>query len=156
MGKAFNKETKLTVKVPSYLPAEAKSEIARRVIDFIQERTQAGKNPNGNLWSGKKGRYTKAYAKIKGQSSPVDLEETGAMLSAIKYFKGKSKGEDLTVGYTKGTKQERKAEGSIIGSYGQPSGNSKKARPFLDIMKKDLDLIVDDYIEEVADGEAND
>jgi len=153
LAKAFNKQTKLTVKVPSFLPAEAKSDIAQRVIDYIVERTQAGNNPNNNRWARKAGKYTKAYAKEKGQRSPVDLEESGAMLRAIKYFKGKSKGENLTIGYTANSRQEKKARGNITGEYGQPKPISGKARPFLDILKKDLDTIIDDYIEEVADGE---
>ncbi len=156
MGRAFNKQTKLTVKVPSYLPSDAKSEIAERVIEHIRTRTTKGLNPNNKKWSGKAGKYTKEYAKEKGKSSPVDLENTSAMLSAIKFFKGKSKGGDLTIGYTANSKQERKANGNITGEYGQNKPIAGKARPFLDIMKKDLALIIEDYIEEVTLGEEND
>lgn len=72
------------------------------------------------------------------------------MLGAMKQFKGKSKPGEITIGYTKGTKQERKAEGNIQGTYGKPSPISGKARPFLDILKKDLKDIVVDYTEEIA------
>jgi len=103
--------------VPSYLPLEAKSEIADRVIQFIWDRTNKGLAANKKPWAGNAKHYSPEY----GKKGTVNLEETSAMLSAMKFFRGKSKGENLTIGYTKGSKQERKA-----------------------------------YIEEVADGEADD
>lgn len=149
MAQIRNKtETKITVKIPTYLEGKDKVEVGNRIIEFIRERTLEGKNVYNKSWSGKAGVYTKEYAKKKGYKSPVDLELTSAMLSAMKQFK--SKEGEIKIGYTKGTKQERKAEGNILGTYGQPSPISGKARPFLDILKKDVDNIISDYIEEVA------
>jgi len=149
--------TKLRIKVPKELKGIDKVEIGYRIIDFIQERTREGLNVYGRPWSPKNeksaGKYTKEYAKEKGYSDPVDLEDTGAMLDAIKYFKGK-KGE-IIVGYKKGTKQERKAEGNIIGSYGR-APNPRKARPFLDILQKDVNKIVKDYFKELEEEESED
>ena len=148
-------ETKLTIQVPKYLDSDDKAEVAARVIKFIQDRTKLGKNVYGRDWSGKAGQYTKAYAKKKGVSTggPVDLALSHRMLEAIKYFKGMSKAGQITIGFTKGSKNERKAEGNILGSYGGPPVITKKARPFLDILKKDLKPILDDYVQEVAEDE---
>jgi len=70
------------------------------------------------------------------------------MLAAMRQFKGKD--GEIKIGYTKGSKEEGKAEGNIQGTYGQPSPIPGKARPFLDILKKDLKEIVTDYTEEIS------
>jgi hypothetical protein len=139
-------KTKITLSIPDFLPSQSRGEIGNRIIDFITERTLAGQNVYGRKWSGKAGEYTKAYAKKKGQTSPVDLELDGDMLAAMKTLT--SKKGSITIGYEKGTKDERKAEGNIRGTYGQPSPIPGKARPFLDILKKDLQNILDEYIED--------
>lgn len=144
-------KTKITIPTPDYLPDDVKKVLAEQVIEFIVERTQSGQNVYGRNWSGKAGRYTKAYAKEKGYSSPVDLTKAGSMMSALKYFKSQSKGDQITIGYTKGTKNERKAEGNILGTYGnKPTG---RARPFLDILKKDFTKI---YMKLLEDAESLD
>jgi hypothetical protein len=142
-------ETTLKLKIPSHLTAEERKEVALRAIDFIVDRTQGGKNVHGKKWTGKAGRYTDAYAEVKGTGkSPVDLTDTTKMLDSIKFFKSKSKSDELVVGYRKGTKQERKAEGNIQGTYGQPRPIPGKARPFLDILTKDLTPIIKEVISE--------
>ncbi len=143
--------TKLSLEIPEYIEGDDKKALAFEVINFIHERTAAGQNVYGRRWAGKAGKYTKAYAKEKGFSSPVDLELTGNMLSKMTYFKSKSPSGRITIGFRKGTKDERKAEGNIQGTYGQPSPIRGKARPFLDILKKDLAVIVDDFVEAEAE-----
>jgi len=140
-----NKETKLTLEVPSYFSAGQRAEVAKQAIEFIQERSKSGYNVEGKDWAGKAGKYTDAYAKKKGVSSggPVDLALSHDMLDAMKYFPSLSSKGQITVGYKKGTKQERKAEGNILGTYGQPKPIPGKARPFLDILQKDLQKIID-------------
>lgn len=141
-------KTKITLNIPSEITGSHKVEIANRVIEFIRDRTLQGKNVRGKQWGGKAGEYTPEYTKQKGYSSPVDLELSGSMLNSIKQFK--SKEGEIKIGYRKGTKNERKAEGNILGKYGQPNPIKGKARPFLDILKKDLDSIITDYTEEIA------
>jgi hypothetical protein len=148
---AVNRDTKLVLKVPTYLNSADKREVADRVIDFIKTRTRAGNSKSNKPWRGKAGEYTKAYAKVKGKKSPVDLDNSSAMLEAMRYFVGKNTPGEIVVGYTKGTKSERKAEGNIKGTYGQSSPIPGKARPFLDISNQDLKNILDDYTEEVLE-----
>lgn len=145
-------DTKLSLKVPDYLDGEDRSIIAEIVMEFIDKRTRKGNNVYNRKWAGRAGKYSEAYAAIKGKKSPVDLALSEDMLDAMKYFKGKSKTGQITIGFTKGTKNEGKAEGNIQGTYGQDSPIPGKARPFLDILKKDLDKIIKDYVGEDEDG----
>lgn len=139
-----NKETKLVLKIPADFDASMRADVAQRVIDFIADRSKHGYSVSGEDWSGKAGHYSEDYAKKKGVSvgGPVDLSLSHDMLDGMKYFSTMSGKGEITVGYKKGTKIERKAEGNILGTYGKPHPIPGKARPFLDILKKDLDKII--------------
>ena len=141
---ARNKETKLTVDVPEELSASERAEVAEKVIAFIQNRTKHGWNVYGRDWPGRAGEYSASYAKAKGVSTdgPVDLSDSHDMLDGIQYFPGLSPPGQITVGYKSGSKLERKAEGNILGTYGRDSPIQGKARPFLDILQKDLRKII--------------
>lgn len=136
--------TKTTVKVPTDLTADQRYDVAMQILQYIHDRTQAGRGIDNKKWSGSAGKYTKEYAKKKGVSTsgPVDLSLSREMLAKMQYFKSLSKSGDLVIGFKKGTKAERKAEGNILGKYGQPNPIPGKARPFLGIMQKDVDRIV--------------
>jgi hypothetical protein len=70
------------------------------------------------------------------------------MMNAIKQIKSGNKKGEITIGFHR-NKIERKAEGNIIGSYGRsPRIYPDKARPFLDILKKDYENIVYDVFRE--------
>jgi|SRR6478609_9121259 len=148
---ARNTETKLKLTVPSDFDASQRAELADKVMDFIIDRSKHGYNVYGRDWSGDAGKYTEEYAKRKGVSAggPVDLSDSHDMLDGMKYFPTLSPTGQITIGYKKGTKLERKAEGNILGTYGQDAPIPGKARPFLDILAKDLKQI----IEEVRDGD---
>lgn len=139
------------MKVPEGLTEDQRYDVAIAVLQFIHDRTTEGKNVYGNKWSGKAGQYTKGYAKAKGVSTsgPVDLALSREMLGKMQYFKSLSSDGNIVVGFKAGTKAERKAEGNILGTYGQPSPIPGKARPFLDILQKDVNRIVS----EVVDGD---
>lgn len=143
---ARNKETKLVLKVPESFDADQRAEVAEKVMEFIIDRSKKGYNVNGRDWSGDAGRYTEQYAKKKGVSAdgPVDLSLSHDMLDGMEYFPSLSPTGQIVLGYKKGTKIERKAEGNILGTYGKPEPNPKKARPFLDILQKDLKAIIDE------------
>jgi len=142
-------ETKITLEVPESLTASERRDVANDVIEFITNRTRSGYNVYGRDWAGKAGQYTEGYAKKKGVSpgGPVDLSLSFKMLDDLKYFSSQSGKGKITLGFRKGTKSEKKAEGNILGTYGQSAPISGKARPFLDILKKDLKSITDDYLE---------
>ena len=142
--------TKLTIKLKSKATKQQKAQIAKGVIEFIAKRSKLGYAPNGKDWKGKAGKYTEAYAKKKGTSKdgPVDLALSHDMLDAMRHFTSQDKSDEITIGFKKGTKVERKAEGNILGTYGQPTPIRGKARPFLKIEKKDLDKIQRRYLKE--------
>jgi hypothetical protein len=139
-----NRDTHLKLKIPADFNPEMRQDLAQRVIEFIQDRSKKGYNVSGRDWSGKAGQYTESYAKQKGVSKggPVDLSLSHEMLDAIGYLPSLSAAGQITVGYRKGSKVERKAEGNILGTYGQESPIPGKARPFLDILKRDLDKLI--------------
>lgn len=134
-----NKSTKLFLEFPEDFSSEEKRQLAERVIEFIQDRTKMGYNVYGRDWSGDAGKYTPEYARKVGKKAggPVDLALSHDMIEAIEYFPGQG-----AVGFKSGTKIERKAEGNILGTYGKPDPNPAKARPFLDILKKDLQELI--------------
>ena len=138
--------TKMRVKIPTDLSSEEKRKVAEMVMDHIRKRTEQGLDAQNRKWKGEAGKYTDQYAKKKGVSTggPVDLTLSSSMLASMRYFSSLSKSGSLIIGYKKGTKDERKAEGNILGSYGrEPQKNPKKARPFLEMKQSDVDMIVD-------------
>lgn len=147
---ARNYDTKLTVDCPEDFSSEERRALAEKVMDFISERTKSGRNVFGRDWAGAAGRYSSSYARLKGVSTggPVDLANSHDMLDDMTYL-GSDIGE-ITVGYEDGTKSEAKAEGNILGSYGR-NPNPKKARPFLDILQKDLQDLISEVIDERGD-----
>lgn len=140
-------ETKIRVKVPESLSADERFDVALKMLQYIHDRTNEGKNVYNRKWSGKAGQYTDAYAKKKGVSTsgPVDLALSREMLGKMQYFSSLSRRGEVVLGFKNGTKAERKAEGNIQGSYGGDP-NPKKARPFLDILQKDVARIVEDTV----------
>jgi phage gpG-like protein len=146
MRKMRNRDTHLKLKIPADFNPDMRADLAQRVIEFIQDRSKKGLNVSGRDWSGKAGQYTEAYAKRKGVSEdgPVDLSLSHEMLDAISYLPSLSPSGQITVGFRKGSLVERKAEGNILGTYGQPSPIPGKARPFLDILRRDLQKLIDE------------
>ena len=142
-------ETKISIEVPKNLTVDERYDVAIAILQYIHDRTESGKNVYGNEWSGQAGKYTESYAKKKGvsPSGPVDLRLSSEMLGKMQYFPSLSSDGEIIIGFKKGTKAERKAEGNILGSYGGDP-NPKKARPFLDILKKDVTRIVSEVINE--------
>jgi len=126
--------------------------IANEVKDFIIERTQDKHLDKNNQPFKPASGYSKSYKnsldfRLGGKTNAIDLTLSGDMLAAMEVLENK-KGK-ITIGYKKGTEND-KAEGNIIGSYGKPSGDPKKARDFLGITDKDFKNIVDKYKNESA------
>lgn len=135
-----------------------RDEFAGTIIDYIIERTSEGTgyNPStGRPKNLKAVRYSKEYAEEKGVGrSDVDLILDGNMLNALQHLKSKSNSDELVIGYRAGSKENGKAEGNQTGSYGKPSPNPRKARPFLGLTKKDLDRLYREFkdIRDLEDG----
>lgn len=121
--------------------------IASEVIDHIIQRSKSGKGINPDTGRNKKFvRYSKDYAKFKGTSrGNVDLTFSDSMLRSMRLLSENP--DSLLIGYDNGTEENGKAEGNQTGSYGKPSPDPSKARPFLGISKGDLKRILDKYDE---------
>jgi hypothetical protein len=122
---------------------EQRQAIADEVIDFIVNRSKQGLDKYNRSFPN----YSKSYKdsldfKIAGKSSSVDLTLSGDMLDSIELLSNR-KGS-ITIGFRPGSEND-KAEGNIIGSYGQPSGNPAKSRDFLGIHPSDLSSILNKY-----------
>jgi len=119
-----------------FTPAERKK-IGEKAIEHIIERSKDGKKAdNRSKFPG----YTEAYEKKKGQKN-VDLTLKDIMLKDMEVLSTR-KTDSVVVGYKNNTKSNSKADGNIRGTYGKPTPDSKKARPFLDINKTQLKKII--------------
>lgn len=140
----------LEIELPEKLKPNQRQAIAQEVIDFIVQRTQKGQDVKGEKWSGSRGTYSKSYEKsldfkIAGKSkSKVNLTLSSEMLNDLEIIKqGKGK---IVIGYGRGNASRGKAEGNILGTYGNATPRRGKSRPFLGISKNDLAEIVDPYL----------
>lgn len=135
-------QQKIIVEIPKNLKPSQRLELADLVIEHIVDRTERGLDKNGRGFP----KYSKEYInsldfKNAGKSKgKVDLKLSGDMLAAIELLKHKP--GELVIGFEKGTPENDKAEGNILGSYGRDP-NPSKARDFLGIQGKKLRELID-------------
>lgn len=127
-----------------YTPTERVA-IAEEVVDFVISRTKKGLDKNNSSFAP----YTKEYKgsknfEIAGKSSKVNLTLSGETLNSLDLVSHNN--GSLLIGYDRSDKElNGKVEGNVIGSYGQSSGDSDKARDFMGISKKDLAKILEKF-----------
>jgi hypothetical protein len=120
-----------------------KREFGKQVIDFILERTNSGKDKDGEAFK----KYSTAYRKslqfkvYKGNQRKVDLNLTGSMQSSIDVIK--LDGPKVTIGFID-KEDEQKALGHINGA------NDLPIRNFWGISLEDQYKIFKDIISDVA------
>lgn len=140
------KQQKFKIDFPEGLTDKIKLSITRDVIEHIQRRAieeNRGFNPDTGR-EFKFSKYSKEYAAKKGVSrGDVDLVNSSDMFNAMEILKIQK--DSALIGFQSGSKENAKAEGNQLGTYGQPSPIPGKARPFLGIPKKVLDEIVSKY-----------
>jgi hypothetical protein len=131
------KQQKIAITLPPEYSEREKTAIAQDIIDYIVKRTEEGKDKNNRNFKG----YSTGYAKSldfknAGKSKgDVNLKLSGDMLAALKILDIKR--DKVIVGYDAGTPENGKAEGNILGTYGQKKSTGK-ARDFLGITSKAL------------------
>lgn len=138
------------VEIPEDLKPRQRKELGDLIIEHIFERTNKGLDKNGQRFPG----YSKTYKesldfKIAGKGSRVNLQLSGDMLAAIELLNHK-KGE-LLIGFENGSEENAKAEGNILGTYGQKTPIPGKKRDFLGIEKAKLRELID-FVSD-ADGD---
>lgn len=125
------------MEIPTDLKPDQRQQLADLVVEHIVERTQRGKDKNGDPFP----RYSKSYIKSldfanAGKSkNRVDLTLSGDMLAALKLLRHRN--GEIVIGFDSGTVENDKAEGNILGSYGKEP-NPSKARDFLGIQPAKL------------------
>ena len=131
---------KVKVAIPLGYSYERKQKIAADILSTIISRTLAGFDKNNNAFA----KYTKDYAEAKGVGrGDVDLKATGSMLEALKVMYIAK--DYIEIGIDGRSKNAGKAEGNILGTYGQATPIPGKQRYFLGITEKDVKEILKNY-----------
>lgn len=125
------------LKISKRYSEDERAAIAAEVLDYIVERTEKGKDKDGDRFP----KYTKQYSELKGQGN-VDLRLSGEMLESIALL-ANEKGK-IRLGYDSGSSVAGKVEGNCIGSYGN-NPNPAKARNFLGIEQAAFEKILKNY-----------
>ena len=128
----MSKVTRIVIPVSVKYDEVERVAIAQELIDYILERTAKGKGKDGKPWGGPASRYSPGY---KGGKGPVNLSLSGDMLDALTLIQQK-KGQ-IVIGIDD-SKEEGKAEGNILGTYGKDTPIPGKARNFLGLSKQEF------------------
>ena len=149
--------TLLKIPIKKKFDADDRRFIAQEIIDIIVERTQKGKAPDNRKWSGSAGKYSDSYAdtrqfKLRGKSkTKVNLKLSSDMLNSLELV------DDgpgyLTIGYSDDNPQQGKAEGNILGTYGNATPIRGKKRDFLKISEKEKQAAMAPYDSSLVDIE---
>lgn len=129
------------IPIPPGYTAEEREQIGEAMLEMIRDRSALGigvKQKGSSFKTYDFPEYSEQYRKFKGQSR-VDLVLNDEMLQSMQVLSHKP--DSILIGFENGTKENAKAEGNQIGSYGR-APNPKKARRFLGITKEELDAIL--------------
>lgn len=125
---------------PDFRPAERR-ELGDLIVEHIYDRSNRGLDKDGRKFPGYSAEYMKSLDfKNAGKGKNVNLQLSGDMLAAMKLLSHKS--GNLMIGFEKGTPENAKAEGNILGTYGQASPIRGKQRDFLGIEGKKLKELI--------------
>ena len=139
-----NDQWKATIQVDKRYSTRELESIASEIKDFIIERTQDKHLDKRNRqFAGYSDSYKHSLAfKVGGKSNAVDLTLSGDMLAALDVLD--TRPGVIEIGFEKGSTENAKAEGNILGTYGKDKQVAPK-RDFLGITKGDLNKILAKY-----------
>lgn len=134
---------KIRIDIPTELKPRAREELGDLIIEHIFDRTDRGLDKEGKKFPGYSETYQKSLDFANAGKSPgnVNLQLSGDMLAAMKLISHKS--GSLIIGFDNGTPENGKAEGNILGTYGQDSPIRGKRRDFLGIQTRKLKELID-------------
>jgi hypothetical protein len=136
-------QQKVIITIPKELKPVQRRELADLVIEHIFERTTVdNKDKNGKKFPAYSKEYVKSldFANAGKSKSDVNLQLSGDMLAAMQLLKDRP--GEIIIGYERGSPENGKAEGNILGTYGSDTPNRKKARDFLGVQSKKLKELV--------------
>lgn len=132
---------KKEILIPNDYSSDDAETMAEEILNFIIERSKKGNGSDGEKFPGYSDSYKKSLDfKIAGKSSKVDLTLSGEMLDSLEVLSAK-KGK-IVIGFEKGSDMNARAEGNILGSYGQSKPNPSKARNFMELSNNELSKII--------------
>lgn len=149
-------QQKFKVKISKKYNTQERVAIGLDVIEKIIERSQSGKDKKGKNFPGYSEGYVKSFDfKLAGKNkNKVDLSLSEEMLNALTILDNKA--GEITIGYTKDDKfNNDKAEGNILGTYGQKKPIRGKKRDFLGITRDEKKAITDNYPTKSKDKDSN-
>jgi len=126
------------------LTSDEKDEVADLIIERIVDRTQKGRDKDGDRFAKYSTNYKDSldFAIAGKKGKPVDLQLSGDMLAAIQHLKEYDTKRSVIIGFENGSEENAKADGNIRGTYGQSKPIPGKARDFLGISDRELDKII--------------
>lgn len=138
--------TQFKIKLSTKYSSSEREAIAEDVLEYIRDRSAKGKGPGNKKWPGS---YSTSYSKsldfkIAGKSkNKIDQTLLGDMLTELELV-SEDNGE-IIIGYSDENDQQGKAEGNILGTYGQSSPIRGKARDFIKLDKDEIEKILKKY-----------
>lgn len=135
---------KVTISIPKDYSPDERIAIGDELLEFIRNRTSKGLDKNNKAFKGYSQSYIKSLNfKNAGKSkNKVNLRLSGDMMASMDVLSQKS--GEITIGFENGTEENGKAEGNILGTYGQ-SSSTGKSRDFLGVTKSDLDEVLSKF-----------
>ena len=143
---------KMRIQISDRYTSSDRISIARDIIRLIKDRTNNGIGVSGNVdnkgvhsenkkFPGYTSDYKKSnkFLRAGKTSTNVNLQLTKRMIGNLKILDHGT--GFIDIGYKKGSKDNAKAEGNIIGSYGGSPSKSKE-RNFLGITEKELKTVL--------------
>lgn len=150
---------RIKIEIPEELSSSERASLADDIIEYMRNRTEAGYDKNDKKFPGYSASYAGGYVwkggkrvKVKPsfefrvagkKKEPVNLTLLGDMLQSIELVKDKP--GELLIGFTD-KEENAKAEGNILGTYGQKRPIPGKARDFLGIDPEKVDELVEQYL----------
>lgn len=131
---------KFSITPPQDFTPAMRQVLGKEVTEFIRQRSENGKDKNNVNFKP----YSKEYVKSQDfknagkKEGDINLTLSGDMLATLDVLSERS--DKIIIGFENHSDENKKADGNVRGTYGKskPTG---KARDFMGITKKDLDII---------------
>lgn len=131
------------INLPEGFDTEDSQELADEILSYILDRTKKGEGMDGKKFAGYSNSYANSFDfKVAGKSkNKVNLTLSSEMLDSLEVLSASSK--KIVIGFEKGNEEiNGRAEGNILGTYGQSSPIAGKARNFLELSSKEVANII--------------
>ncbi len=133
---ALKKNIQESISIRRSLSMNQKIELGKRIVEEVRDRTERGIDKNGKRFV--------PYSKDSEKKGTPNLASTGDMLIELDVIN--ISGSSITIGYETDFSEAGQVEGNVIGSYGQSKGNSSKARDFIGLPQKVVNILTEELL----------